>query len=94
MGITVSKYESRAAEIKASAAEYNWKIQWRRIRHRIYVTVNTKQGNPMTSGPSYVKEWLREFYKDPQITSGGWGEWNYMVCDLIQALKGTGDAAQ
>jgi hypothetical protein len=86
----MSKYEPRAHEIKSRAAERGWKISWRRIRHRIYVTADTKGGNPLAGEALSVYEFLCRYYKNPEITSGGFGRWNFMVCDLIAALKDTG----
>ena len=86
----MSKYEPRAQEIKAAAAAIpGWKISWRRIRHRIYVSVNTKNGNSLGGNSLAVYEFLCRFYENPEITSGGHGQWNFMVCDLIAALKST-----
>lgn len=83
----MSKYELRAAEIKASAKQNDWSIAWHRQGARIYVKVNTSKGNPLLGGHNDVYAWLLRWYPDPSLTSGGFGHWTFMVCDIMQALR-------
>ena len=82
----MSKYETRADRIKDAAAQFDWKITWRRQGSTVYAVVNTKNGNPLFSGHDAVINMLRLFYKNPELTSGGWGRWTVKVYDLIELL--------
>ena len=82
----MSKYEARAEDIKAAAANYDWTISWRRQGSTVYAVVNTKKGNPLFSGYHDVLTMLRLFYKEPEVTSGGWGRWTIKVYDLLELL--------
>lgn len=89
----MSKFEARAAEIRAAAEKLDWQITWRRSGARVYVTVVTKNGNPLVSGYTDVNKWLQKYYKEPLLTSGGYGRWNFLVYDLIELLKGDDNAS-
>jgi len=83
----MSKYELRSDEIKQSAKQQNWRINWRRQGSRIYVTVDTSKGNPFTGGHNEVYSWLLRWYNKPDLTSGRYGHWTFMVCDIIKELQ-------
>jgi hypothetical protein len=84
----MSKYEPRVKEIRELADAMNWKISWRRRGSRVYVTVITKDGNPLLGGYDNVREFLQRYYKNVEITAGGYGRWHFLVYDLIELLKG------
>lgn len=83
----MSIYEPRAEEIKAAAATIGWAIVWRRQGSRVYVTVTSKLDNPFGCTPQDIKKWLKQWYENPEITSGGYKKWNFLVYDLIELLK-------
>ena len=82
----MSKYEARADRIKDAAAQFDWTITWRRQGSTVYAKVNTSKGNPLFSGQVEVLNMLRLFYKNPELTSGGWGSWTVKVYDLLELL--------
>lgn len=83
----MSKYELRSEEIKSSALENGWRVTWRLQGARLYATVITLGANPLFGGHEDAEKWLKQWYSEPILTSGRFGHWTFMVCDLIDALK-------
>ena len=89
----MSTYEPRADIMRQGAANFNWRISWRKQNARVYATVVTSNGNPLCGGYDHVRDWLKQYYKDPVLTSGGFGRWTFLVYDLIELLKGEHNAS-
>lgn len=83
----MSKFEPRHKEIRQAAASIGWAVTWRRQGSKVYATVTSKNLNPFECQHDEVRKWLREWYSDPQLTSGSYKKWNFLVYDLIELLK-------
>jgi len=80
----MSRYESRAAVIKAAAAAMNWQVRWTRQRSRIYfhVDIGNSKSRHVTVG-----DWVNEWYPKAVMTSWDNRGGTYFICDIWQALK-------
>lgn len=80
----MSRYESRAAVIRAAAAAMDWRLRWTRQRSRIYLHVDIGDSK---SGHITVGDWVNEWYPGAVMTSWGSRGGTYFICDIWQVLK-------
>ena len=85
----MSKYEVRAAAIKAAADAMGWSVRWTRQGSRIYLRVSIGNWHPGTGGFVTVTNWVQEWYPGAIMTSWGSRGGTYVVCDIWQVLKTT-----
>jgi len=72
----MSKYEPRAAEIKAHFAKFNGKVSWTQRKSGLFFTVSCDE-----LAYSEVRDNVRKFYPKASMTSGGYGGGTFKIAE-------------
>lgn len=89
----MSKYEARAAEIKAEFAEMGLKVSWTFRRGRLYFTVKFSDDVVASNGFAKATRYLtiltktERWYPGASVTSWGSNRGTFFVKDVMDILR-------